>query len=64
MNRYEQQIEELWHNLFRMHGYVEAALNYQGGEVPQLLQRANVLLKASRARVDSVLSNTSHWRKK
>ncbi len=49
------QMEELWHNLYRMHSYVEAAFNVQDGERPPLLQRADLLLKASYARVKHVM---------
>lgn len=55
MSEIENQMEELWHNLFRMHSYVEAALNPQGEERPPLLQRADTLLTASFARVKTVL---------
>lgn len=52
------KIEELWHNLFRMHSYVEAALNVQGDERPPLLQRADLLLKTCHARVEAILVDT------
>lgn len=54
----ERQIEEIWHNMYRMHGYVEAAFNIQGEERPQILKHADVLLQATYQRVISVLSDT------
>ena len=52
---WEQQVEELWHNLFRMHSYVEAAFNIQGDERPPLLKRADLLLNTSFARIKEIL---------
>lgn len=45
-----RQLEELWHNLFRMHGYVEAALG-NPTKRDGLLARADEVLKMSYARL-------------
>lgn len=50
-----QQLMELWHDIYRMHSYVESVLHYQGGPLPGILQRADQVLKGSRARVDALL---------
>ncbi len=56
--RIAEQLTELWHNLYRLHGYVEAAYNPQMGEErPVLLQRADMVLRASRARLESLLTD-------
>lgn len=56
-----RQLQELYHNLFRMHSYVEAAFNVQEGqERPELLKRADLLLTTSQARVKLVLPE-DHW---
>jgi hypothetical protein len=55
------QIEELWHNIYRMHGYLEVELAGLGSERPGVLQNADSLLRASYARVSSVL-NDDHLR--
>lgn len=51
------QIEELWHNLYRMHSYVEAELSKLNGERPGVLRNADSLLQASYARVSSLLND-------
>jgi uncharacterized protein YqgQ len=54
-----QQIQELWHNLFRIHSYLEIELlKNLDGERPVILQRADMLLKASYARAESVLADS------
>lgn len=56
LNAEEYQAMELWHNMFRMHGYVEAALNDRlGGDRPALLRRADALLKMSFERMKTLL---------
>jgi hypothetical protein len=52
-----QQIEELWHNIYRMHGYLEVELGKLNGERPGVLQNADGLLRACYARVASVLND-------
>ncbi len=46
-----EQIEELYHNVYRMHSYVEAvALTGSGGARHPIRDRADMILKASYAR--------------
>lgn len=54
----ERVIEELWHNLFRMHSYIEVEMGAIGDERPGVLKNADKLLAASHARVVSVLPDT------
>ncbi len=42
----DEQVMELWHNMFRMHSYVTD---------PALKKRADLILRASHARVLAVL---------
>jgi hypothetical protein len=53
-----QQIEELWHNIYRMHGYIEVEKGVVGDERPGVLKNADALLKSSFARVESLLTDT------
>ena len=51
-------VQELWHNLFRMHGYVEVAL--LACPDPGLKDRADAVLKASYDRVKAALPGIRH----
>lgn len=53
-----QQIEELWHNMHRMHGYIEVEMGVVGDERPGVLRNADALLRSSFARVESLLTDT------
>jgi len=57
MTQQEQVIEELWHNLYRMHGYLEAQIGVVGGGRPGLLKNAGLLLAASHGRVIGILKD-------
>lgn len=57
LNEYERVIEELWHNLFRMHGYIEAQNATIGEDRPGILKNADRLLATSYGRVTSVLGD-------
>jgi len=58
LSEQESVIEQPWHNLYRMHGYLEAALGVIGEERPGLLRNADRLLAASHGRVVHVLNDT------
>ena len=60
LHRAETTIEELWHNLFRMHGYLEVALGVNGDYRQGLLQNADKLLSTSYGRVIDVLTDTQY----
>lgn len=47
--REENLIEELWHNLYRMHSYVKA-----GGNTA-LIARADAVLRSSLARIELLI---------
>ena len=52
----QRQLMELWHNIYRMHGYVEMALGGQlDGVRPDMLKQADQVLRASFERVKSTL---------
>lgn len=55
-----QQVEELWNNIHRMHGYIEVEMGVIGDERPGVLRNADMLLKASFARVESLLTDTTY----
>lgn len=44
-NDYERHVIELYHNLFRMHGYVEAAMANMERPPHGILERANLVLR-------------------
>lgn len=51
MTSAESQLMDLYHNIWRMHSYLEQALPEQKGERPRMLQNADRLLQTSYARV-------------
>jgi hypothetical protein len=57
MTKEQSTIEELFHNLYRTHGYLEVLLGRPDGQRLGLLRNADLLLAASRARAAAALPN-------
>lgn len=51
LNNAEAQLMDLYHNIFRMHSYLEQMIPDPKGERPGLLANADKLLQTSYARV-------------